>query len=125
VQPAVNDDLGGVLGPAEVAAHDVGAAHDDLTVEAGGEFGSVGVEDPDLLAWEGDADGACSPGTGDRVEGGGAGALGEAVALDEREAVPVFEPVSSSADAGAAPQTPNRREDVSGCTRSGRAASML
>lgn len=60
-------------------------------VEASGELGTVGVEYPDLLAWQGEPDGAGASWPGDRVEGGGAGCFGESVALDEREAVPRLE----------------------------------
>jgi hypothetical protein len=85
VQPAVEDDSGCVVRAAEVAAHDVGSAEDNVTVHAGLDRGAVLVEDLDFLSGERDADGPGAPGACDGVDGGGAGSLGQPVALDERE----------------------------------------
>ena len=92
VQPAVDDDSGGVLRTAEIAAHDVGAAHDDLTVHARRHLGAVVVDDADLLAGEGKPHGSGASRAGDGVDGGAAGPFGQPVALDEGKPVPGLEP---------------------------------
>src|SRR5699024_7245178 len=79
VEPSVDDRLGGLLGPVEIAAHDGGAGDEDLAGFAGGLIPPVLVDDPDLLTVDGGADRAQLPDTVERVDGGSAGGLGEAV----------------------------------------------
>src|SRR4029450_11874668 len=56
VHPTVDDDARSFVGPAKVAAHDIRAGDDDLTVGTGGHLGAAFVDDPNLLAGEGNPD---------------------------------------------------------------------
>ena len=55
VQPAVDDGFRGLLGPVEIAPHDVGALDHDLTGLAVGHRVARRVDQPDRLAGQGQA----------------------------------------------------------------------
>ena len=82
VQPAVDDDAGGFVGAAQIAAHDVGAGDDDLAIHPGRHLGAGVVDDADLLTRKRDPHRAGSAFTVDRVDGGGARSFRQSVALD-------------------------------------------
>ncbi len=91
VQPAILEGAGRLFGLVEVAAHDVGAADDHLALPFG-RGPPVDVEQGDLLAGQREPHGAGLARPVDRVDGRRAGALGEAVPLDDRRAVALLEP---------------------------------
>lgn len=72
VQPAIDDDARRFLRTSEVAAHDVGASHDDLTVGPRRRLGTGCVEDPNLLSREGKPHCAGASWAREGVDGGAA-----------------------------------------------------
>ena len=112
VQPAVVQRRVRLGRAVEVAAHDVGTAHEDLAGAAGRRLPVV-AEHGDVDAGERLADGSGFARSVDRVEGCHAGALGEPVALDERDAVARLEAVDHLRrhGRGAADRESERRHD--------------
>ena len=103
----------------------LGPLHDDLAVGARGHLDTIGAEDADLLTGERQSDGARAAYTVDRVDRRPAGRLRQSVALDEREAVTVLEPLQQLGRSGGGPadREPHRR-GVGRARRSGLAANM-
>jgi hypothetical protein len=109
-QPAVAaDDGGGLVEAPQIAAHDVGSADHDLAVLSGHDSRAEPCEDAQFLAGERNVR-RCLPCVMpvDGVDRRAAGGFGQSVALDEREPEAASKRVSSSAEAGAAPQTAKR-----------------
>ena len=85
VEPAVAEGEGVFVVLVPVAAHDVGAADDDLADGVGGEFVVVVVEDSDFDVGDGQSGGAGFADTVERVEGDDGGGFAESVAFEEWE----------------------------------------
>ena len=84
-QPAVDDGLSGRLRIAEIARHHDVAGDEDLAARTGRYVLKVLIDDPYPLAGQRLADGAGLAGAVQRVQRGGAGALGQPVALEDRD----------------------------------------
>src|SRR5271166_1440232 len=87
VQPAIDDRVGGLLGPVQIAAHHVGALDQNLAGLAVGYRSPGGVDEPNRLAGQGQSDGARLALPVQRIDGAGARSLRQTVALDDRDAV--------------------------------------
>ena len=100
VEPAVTQCDGVLVGLVPVAAHDVGAADDDLANGLGGEFGIGVVEDFDFDVGDGEADGAGFAHAVDGVERDDGRSFAEAVAFEEGESEFLAELVEGFAGQG-------------------------
>ena len=91
VEPAVLDDLGGHLLVLVVSLHDVVALEDEFADGFPRELPALLVDDFRLHAGDGDSDGARFLGHVETAEGGDGRRLGQAVALHDLDAEPLFE----------------------------------